>query len=165
MGKKRDPRSRGEGAYAGLRHIALEAVTSGSVTPSGRHALVGGVVVDIPAKGGYVTIVSLADDTTSMYTSVGGGTLGAGGHAHVAAATHALIDAAESQLGLFAPGGSDDLPPPGMARFHVLGFAGSAALDVPEDAFWGKVPHQLMPTIAATQAVVSALRTSDPAGA
>lgn len=121
------------------------------------------MVVDIPASGGHATVVSLADNTTSLYTSVGGGTIGAGAHAVVAAATHILIDTAESQLSLFATEGDDSLPP-GSVRFHVLGFDRSHMLDVPEDCFWGRTPHDLMPTIAATQDVITAIHTADSPG-
>jgi hypothetical protein len=39
------------------------------------HLAVSGIVVDVPAKGGFATIVALADGTTSMYISTGGGQL------------------------------------------------------------------------------------------
>jgi hypothetical protein len=77
--------------YDGLRTAAL-AVTQATVgrTPPD-HPDVLGVVVDIPRQGGIASIVAMADGTTSMYTSTGGGTIGAGSHRSVAAATHALL--------------------------------------------------------------------------
>ena len=50
------------------------------------------------------------------------------------------------------------LPPRGVVRFHVLTPAGRRTADVPEDAFWGRAEHPLMPMIAATQQVISAIR-------
>lgn len=122
-----------------------------------------GVVVDIPADGGFVTVVALADGTTSMYTSVGGGTIGAGGHENVAAATSELITIAERALAEFTLAGSTGFPDPGFTRIHVLELESSHMEDVPEDAFWGRAPHALLPVIGAIQAVIGALRTVDPA--
>ena len=34
--------------------------------------------------------------------------------------------------------------------------------DVPEDAFWGRVPHPLIPVIAATQQVIAAINSASP---
>jgi hypothetical protein len=143
--------------YAALRANALDAGDA-LPTPAPEHPRVSGVVVDVPASNGYATVVAMTDDTTSMYTSSGGGTIGAGAHAPVSTATHALLAAVDRQLDQFAPGGQPTLPPAGSVRFHVLTPEGPAAADVPEAAFWGKLDHPLMPVIAATQHVISAIR-------
>jgi ribosomal protein S12 methylthiotransferase accessory factor YcaO len=149
-------------AYAGLRDLALSSVAKGLQAPNDDHPGVSGLIVDIPAQGGFATVVALTDDTTSMYTSVGGGTIGAGGHPNVASATQALLSAAQTQLGAFTGPGDSDLPPPGHVRFHLLTPSGSRSEDVPEDSFWGRSPHDLMPVISATQDVISAIRSSTP---
>ena len=95
----------------------------------------------------YATIVALTDNTTSMYASGGGGTLGAGGHANVASATQALLSAAQVQLGAFTRPSESDLPPPGWVRFHLLSRSGGRCEDVPAESFWGRVSHELMPVI------------------
>jgi hypothetical protein len=86
-----DPPRRGtspDAVYRDLRSMALEAVERGALAPPfADHPDVAGVIVDVPATGGSATIVALADDTTSLYTSTGGGTIGAGEHATVATAT------------------------------------------------------------------------------
>lgn len=87
------------------------------------------MIIDIPAQGGCATLVALTDNTTSLYTSTGGGTIGAGGHATVASATHALLASAE---------------------------------DVPEDSFWGRADHPLLPVIAAAQQVISSINQASP---
>jgi hypothetical protein len=38
-------------------------------------------------------------------------------------------------------------------------------IDVPEDAFWGRVDHPLMPVIAAVQSVMTSMQTMSPPGA
>jgi len=81
--------------------MALGAVAKGLQSPGEDHPDVSGLVVDIPAEGGFATVVALTDDTTSMYMSTGGGTIGAGGHQNVASTTQALLTAAQGQLGAF----------------------------------------------------------------
>jgi hypothetical protein len=146
--------------YRGLRQAAIEAVGSGAIGPSAAHPRVGGTLVDVPSGGGFATVVVLADGTTSLYTSVGGGTIGAGAHEPVAAATRRLLDVVDSQLALFARADDGALPEAGSVRFHVLGFTGSLAADVSEDCFWGRAEHALTPTIAATQEVITAIRAA-----
>lgn len=122
-----------------------------------------GLVVDIPAQGGYATVVALTDSTTSMYTSTGGGTIGAGEHATVAAATQQLLAEVQRHRGMFEAAPDTDLPSAGFVRFHVLApSAGRRLADVPEDAFWGRTDHELMPVLAAVQEVISAVRAAGP---
>ena len=159
--KKRSGPAVSEGGYLGLRNLALKAVDAGTVFATAEHPRVGGVVVDIPSTAGIATVVALGDDTTSLYTSTGGGTIGAGAHAHVAAATHRLLTAIDAQLEEFAGGRNDHVPNNNFVRFHVLGTAGPAVADIPQDCFWGRARHVLMPVIAATQDVITAISSVD----
>jgi hypothetical protein len=145
--------------YLGLRHKALESVARGWVSAAPAHPRVGGVVVDVPASGGFATFVALSDDTTSLYTSVGGGTIGAGDHQPVAAANHRLLATIDEYFLGFSIGADDSLPNAGFVRFHVLGTAGPSTADVPEDCFWGRAPHPLMPVISATHDLITAIRS------
>jgi hypothetical protein len=142
--------------------MALTSVVNGLADPSPDHPGVSGVVVDIPSQGGFVTVVALTDHTTSMYTTNGGGTIGIGGNAQVAAATQKLLCAVQGQLGSFNGIDNHDLPRAGSVRFHVLTQAGSRCEDVSEDSFWGRAPHQLMPVIASTQELISAIGAASP---
>jgi hypothetical protein len=111
------------------------------------------------------TIVALTDNTTSLYTSTGGGTIGAGEHANVAAATQGLLTSARQHLDAFTSTDDGALPGPGSVRLHVLSSVGSRMVDVPEDAFWGRVEHPLMPVIAAVQRVMSSMQNiGSPSG-
>jgi hypothetical protein len=101
-----------------LRTMALDAVRAGLPEPAPDHPSVSGLVVDVPAEGGFATVVALTDGTTSMYTSTGGGIIGAGEHGQVAAATRALLTVVEA--------------------------------------------HSMTPVIAATQALISEMRTVSP---
>jgi hypothetical protein len=145
--------------YNDLRAMALRAADSGALpSASAEHPDVSGVVVDIPASGGTATIVALTDNTTSLYTSTGGGTIGAGEHTNVAAATHGLLTSAQQHLDAFTSTDDGALPGSGSVRLHVLSSAGPRMVDVPEDAFWGRVDHPLMPVIAAVQGVMSSMQ-------
>jgi hypothetical protein len=145
-------------AYEGLRGLALDAVASGLPDPDPAHPSVSGVVVDIPAQGGCATLVAMTDSTTSLYTSVGGGTIGAGSHPAVATATRRLLSTIQLNLERFVSETSISHPPPGTVRLFVLTPGGRRVTDIPEDAFWGRVEHALTPVIAAAQGTITAVR-------
>jgi len=148
--------------YRALRTLALDSSTNGLALPGADHPDVSGLVIDIPAQGGFATVVALTDNTTSMYTSTGGGTIGAGERAEVADATHRLLSTVQAQLGAFKKVDDIDLPPAGYVRFHVLTPSGSRSEDIAEDSFWGLAPHQFVPVIAAAQGVLTAIRDASP---
>jgi len=103
--------------------------------------------------------VALTDNTTSLYSSTGGGTIGGGGHQAVADATQALLDAAERQLAFFLESDDTSHPPFGSVRIFVVTPSGRRVADVPDDAFWSRADHRLRPVIDAAQNVVTKLRT------
>jgi len=156
--RDREPQS----TYSELRALALGAVANGLEPPGADHLRVSGVVIDIPSGDSYATIVALTDNTTSMYTSVGGGTIGAGQHATVAAATHALLASVDAHLEHFTGPADSSLPPQGTVRFHVLGVSGGQTKDVSDDVFWGRANDPVMPVIVAAQGVITALREASP---
>ena len=122
--------------YDALRGNALNAVALGLPDSDSRPPKRFGVVVDIPAQRGVATLVVMSDDSTSLYTSVGGGTIGAGSHAPVVAATHALLALAERHLDQFQPDNDMSGPPPDHVRIFVLTPLGRHLADVSIDAFW-----------------------------
>jgi hypothetical protein len=160
--RKDDRGSPKDNPYKGLRRMALAAVENGLAPPTSDHPDVSGVVVDIPAQGGYASVVALTDNTTSMYTSTGGGTIGAGEHAAVASIAQQLLVIVQAHLGSFKQRDDGSLPPTATVRFHVLTPSGNRRDDVPEDCFWGRAPHELMPVIAATQELITAIRGAAP---
>lgn len=148
--------------YRDLRTLALDSPAHGLALPDADHPDVSGLVIDIPAQGGFATVVSLTDNTTSMYTSTGGGTIGAGEHTNVAVATQQLLSTVQAHLGAFKKKDDVDLPPAGYVRFHLLSPGGSRFEDIAEDSFWGRTPHHLVPVIAAAQEVLTAIRDASP---
>jgi len=142
--------------------MALDAAARGLVSTLPESPDVSGIVVDVPSTGGYATVVALADGTTSMYTSTGGGTIGAGTHAHVASATHRLLAEVQHHLGMFNMRDDRDMPPSGLVRFHVLTPSSGRRADVPLNAFWGQEGHALMPVITRVQEVITAISEASP---
>jgi hypothetical protein len=93
-----------------------------------------GVVMDSGmADGGWYSLVTLADGTTSLYTSAAFGIIGAGTHDSVRRASEALLDLAGRRLDLFAPDADDAVPTAGMVAIRVLTFDGRRAVLAPED--------------------------------
>lgn len=169
FGRKRKPplpESRGgpADAYAGLRAMALGVVAEGRLAPPAPdHADVAGLVVDIAGGGGHATVVALADGTTSLYTSGGGGVIGAGEHAHVAAATRRLLVVAQAHLAMLTTSpDTDNLPPPGRVRVHTLTPRGDHAVDLADDVFWNPAGQPVEALVVAIQDVLTALREASP---
>ena len=75
---------------------------------------------------GIATLVSLADGTTSLYYSTGGGMLGSADYTPVAEASKALVAQAENHLQSMSSGDKFPLPEVGQVRFIFLTYSGSA---------------------------------------
>ncbi len=108
------------------------------------------------------SVVALADGTTSMYTSTGGGTIGAGAHEAVASKTHALLSALQRSIDMFPLDDRVDLPPVDLVQFTLITPNGRRRASVPSAAFWGQEPSSVVDLIAAAQDVISAIRDSEP---
>lgn len=149
-------------SYFDLRSMALKAVDDGRLRPLSDYATVSGIVVDVPALGGFATLVALADNTTSLYTSVGAETFRTGSHGAVAVETQRLLRTADLYVDAFTEQDDLDLPPHGLVRFHLLSLTGGRIVDVPEASFWGREPHVLGPLIAAALTVITKVREASP---
>lgn len=130
--------------YNGLRTEALEVTEAviGKAPPE--HPNVLGVVIDIPAEGGIASVIAMADGTTSMYTSTGGGTIGAGTHDAVASATQALLAKLEGLIEMFPADERVDLPLPDMVQITLITPDGRRRANVPAAAFWGEEPSTVI---------------------
>src|SRR5215831_8372236 len=106
--------------YEGLRTAALELTEATVGTTPPEHLDVLGAVIDIPGKGGMASVVAMADGTTSMYTSTGGGTIGAGAHEAVARATHALLATLQELIEMFPADERVDLPPADLVQITLV---------------------------------------------
>lgn len=146
--------------YLGLRQRALYAVPSGLLAPTARWAGLGGVVVDVPgSSGGIASLVALAEPAASLYTSGGGGFIGAGNHPDVAQAAQALVETVAASLEQFHAVLDDALPPPEVVRVHALGEQGRWLADLPRAVFWGEDrAHGLSPVAGRAQQLITRIR-------
>ena len=144
--------------YPELRAQALDALERDLPAPCTEHPDVYGIVVDVPRKGATATVVALTDTTTNLYTSVGTGTVGAGTNPGVAEATHRLLSAVQTGLGLFTLPDDGALPKPGFVRLHVLSSSGGTYCDVPEKSFWGRATREFKPILAGIHDVLTGIR-------
>jgi hypothetical protein len=118
----------------GLRNSVfdLDPAEVGLVLAEGR--TVWGVLFDRADPSWVMTVVSLVDGTTSLYTTGTFGVIGAGEHEDAADASRGLIKAAEFELKLFEPATDRGYPPPGSVRIWALTTDGPRMAEAPEHA-------------------------------
>jgi hypothetical protein len=116
-----------------------------------------GALMDIGAGHGWASIATLADGTTSLYTSGGGGVIGGGAHEPVIEASRRFLELIESNLDHFEP--TDDLHTPSadQTRFLVLTYDGTRASGTNTDQL-ASGQHPLSTIFAAGNDLVTQLR-------
>src|SRR4030042_4174386 len=78
--------------------FSLDPANAG-LAPTDAAPHVWGVMMETGYAVGFATLVSLADGTTSLYYSTGGGMLGSADYSPVANASNGLVAQAENQIG------------------------------------------------------------------
>ncbi len=86
-----------------------------------------GVMVDVGLPPGPVTLVAIADTTTSLYLGSGGATVGVGGVPDIAAAARELLRRVDTAIDAFEPTWETPIPPPGGVHLSALTFQGMVA--------------------------------------
>jgi hypothetical protein len=149
-------------AYAGLRRLALNltADSLGSAAPP--DAPVVALLMESGLSDGVVTLVGVADGTTSLYYSTGGGVIGAGSRRDVADATDRWLKACAVQIARLSPVGDARLPSNGMVQFVAVTPGGLLAAVVPE-ADLGERRHGLWPLFYAGHDVITQIRLTEAA--
>ena len=155
------PHDRAADVYAGLREqiLRLDPATAGMGRRPGG-SVVWGALMEMGYPNGIATIVALADGTTSMYTSTGGGILGGGAHRAVATATHAFLESVADHLGELRPDPGEALPVPDQVIIRALTYTGHLSGQAPEDDL-GNRRHSLAPVFYAGHEVITQLRLID----
>ena len=105
------------------RILSLKPADLG-LSPSESAPHVWGVLVELGYKVGSATLVVLADGTTSLNYSTGGGLLGRGDYAPLAQASKALVTAAQPLVEQMEPSRDFSLPAAGQVRFILLTYSG-----------------------------------------
>jgi len=116
-----------------------------------------GALMETGIEEGYFTLVVLADGTTSLYFSTGGGIIGAGEHPKVREASNQFIGLANRLLDSSAPARSTTPPKDGETVFYFLTFDGVRTYSAPEIEL-GEERDALSPLFHAGHAVITAAR-------
>lgn len=147
--------------YLDLRAQAL-GITRGQL--EGQKVTTGKVLVLLMETGypeAVVTLVGVADGSTSLYFSNGGGTIGAGEHDDVVAATSCWLDLADGLLDQL-PEASEEVEPPGegVTQFVATTETGRRAARAAEEEL-GAGEHPLSALFYAGHDVITEIRRLD----
>jgi hypothetical protein len=122
-----------EPSFADMRRMLISAKPADlGMQPTARLPRVWAAMMEMRLEHGYVTVASLADGTTSLYMSSGGGILGGGEHQAVQVATFSFLGAVEAGLDKLSPVAEPPLPAPGTIRLHALTYWSPGTLEAPE---------------------------------
>ena len=147
--------------YTDLRDAILELdPASVGIHQGPETSIAWGLVMDWRLDDAVATIVSLADGTTSLYLSTGGGSIGAGERPAAAAASLDAIRVAESMIDDFAPATCSPIPLRGRTAFTLLTFTGVRRVEDDTDAF-GNGSSRLAPVWNAMQNVINEIRNAE----
>lgn len=147
--------------YYGLRRQLLNTdPKSVGITPSARLPRVWGAAIEMTYPNGTATVFGLADGTTSMYTSTGGGVIGGGGYESVAQSTSEWLALTETMLDLLPVDSDTGLPPTNCVTLRAFTYEGHRAVTVAEDDL-GHGWHPASPLFHAAHRVISELRLID----
>jgi hypothetical protein len=149
--------------YAGLRRQAL-SVTPAAIGPRvPPDAPVVAVLMENGLSGGAVaTLVGVADGTTSLYYSTGGGVIGAGTRSDVAVATQRWLLTCGQLLEQLSAVAEPPLPTEGMVQFVAVTPGGLLAA-VASSAELGERHHALSPLFYAGHGVITQIRLTQAA--
>ena len=155
---RRQRKRAADSASADLRRRALAATPDElGITPTEDRPRVYGVLMDIAYPNGTATLVSLADGSTSLYFSSGGGIIGGGEHTHIAQASMAFVATADGFVEAMEPTKTFPAPPPDKVRFQLLTFTGGLTVEA-DEAELGEQTHPLSPLFYKGQNVITQLR-------
>ena len=116
-----------------------------------------GMVMETGFENGSFTLVTLADGTTSLYFSTGGGTIGAGEHENVRKAVGHYLTGAQYFYKNASKVEETPRPVEGEVIFYFLTFEGKSAYSAPEEKL-GNGKDELSNLFYAAHGVVSEIR-------
>jgi hypothetical protein len=152
-----------DSAYAGLRRQLFELDANDlGFSPSLSAPQVFAAVMDVGFARGVATLVAMIDGTTSLYTSGGGGIIGAGEQEDVAAAAQVYVTSTDQVLDQLYKSDDVGLPADGEVIMRALTYGGRyAGVASVDDLQTGL--HPLSRAYAAAQLVITAVRLVDEA--
>jgi hypothetical protein len=146
------------GVYSGLRHQALSTRRAEIDIPApSPEAPVWGILMETGYPGAIATLLTLADGTTSLYLSSGGGVIGGHSHENVRQANAAFLNVANRFYQQMTSCESFPTPEAGQTIFYALTDAGVlTGGGLEDDLGYGR--HQLSPLFHAGHEVITQLR-------
>ena len=143
---------------AGLREMVfnLKPDKIGLTKETFKHP-VWGMVMETGIPEGYYTLVSLADGTTSLYFSNGGGIIGGGEHENVRKASGYFLTGAQHFYKKAKKVTSNPAPQNGEVNFYFLTFSGTLMYSASEEKL-GNDKDELSDLFYAAHGVISELR-------
>jgi hypothetical protein len=118
------------------------------------------MLMEMGLDTGTASLVAVADGTTGLYLSTGGGVIGGGEHQAVRRVSEAFLHTAEAHLDRLQPISEAPLPQTGTIRFHALTFDSLQSAEVQEGQLVdGR--SELAPLFYAGNKVLTQLRLID----
>ena len=131
------------------------------IVPGPGHTRVWGVLMETGYPNAVASLVAVADGSTSIYFSSGGGIIGAGQHQNVREIADRFIALVDSQVEALTITDAHPLPAVGRVRFYARTFDGLRTAEAGEQEL-GERRHLLSPLFHAGHAVIAAARTASP---
>jgi hypothetical protein len=150
--------------YLQLRDaITLVSPIEHGLLPTAELPRVWGTLVDVGLPAGPVTVVAIADGTTSLYLGNGGATVGVGELPHIRALAATLLRAVDAAVPILPPGWEAPPPPAGWVQVVALTYQGMLVgrATIPEVA---SGVHPLAEVWARAGEVAAAITALDPGG-
>jgi hypothetical protein len=131
------------------------------IAPGPGHQHVWFVLMETGYPEASASLVAVADGTTSLYFSNGGGIIGAGEHPAVRNAAERFIALVDARVGLLTVADAHPLPSVGRVRFYARTFTDLRTAEAAEREL-GEGQHPLSPLFFAGHAVITAVRNVSP---
>jgi hypothetical protein len=154
----------GKATYLGLRSLAftIDAATI-QVSRDSHIRPAWCALLEFGGPEGSATLMAVADGTVSLYTSAGGGIIGAGEHEAVRMAADRFLEEASDAAVYMRPIGEDPAPPVvGYVAIHVRTFDATLSAELPEETLQ-RGRHELAPLYAAGQDLLTEVRLATEA--
>jgi hypothetical protein len=137
------------------------APTEIGITPEAGHQRVWAIVMETGYPNAVASLVALADGTTSLYFSNGGGIIGAGQHDAVRRAVARFIELVDQNADALPIAETHPLPDVGRVRFYARTFEGLRAFEASTIEL-GEGRHPLAALFHAAHEVITAIREASP---
>jgi len=131
------------------------------IAPGVGHERVWAVLMETGYPEAVASLITIADGTTSLCFSKGGGIIGAGQHDSVREPAMRFVQLVDTHIGQLAVADEHPLPGIGRVRFYARTFTDVRTAEAAERDL-GEGRHPLSPLFFAGHAVISAIRKVRP---